>query len=247
MPSILNFEIKEPKHKVTGEDNPNFIYEDDVQAEDIPIPEATPDDFTDDETPPEVKQEIIEFVKKPDIVEEEIFSNAPVRKKGKATRSTSPKKTKRKPLSEETKAKRREALARGRETRMRNLAQKKKEKQDQQTATDLTRNQQRPKTPPPQIHSPAKPIDIPEPYSMIVKDTQMRQSITHEDIERSQMNTLLAYEKIRKQRKAEKKQVKQIEQEQQRIKQTIQQVSAPSWGSQRHRGKYGGLLQGMGL
>ena len=237
MPSILNFEIKEKKQEQ--------IYEEEEVA-DIPIPEATPEDFTDDEAEEaedavDLKQEIIDFVKKPEIVAEEIFSNAPVRKKGKPTRSTSPKKTKRKPMSEEHKAKRREALARGRETRMRNLAKK---KQEQQTEKELSLNK-RPQTPPP-APEPA-PAPEPETHTMIVKDTQMRQSITAEDIERSQMNTLLAYEKIRKQRKAEKKKVKQIEEEQKRIKQTIQQVSAPSWGSQRHRGKYGNMLKDMGL
>jgi len=245
MPSILNFEIKEKKQPE--------IYE----AEDIPIPEATPEDFTDDEEwdnpppPDDLKQEIIDFVKKPEIVEEEIFSNAPVRKKGKPTRSTSPKKTKRKPMSEEHKAKRREALARGRETRMRNLAKK---KQEQQTEKELSLNKRpptphkkQPQSPPPPPEPEPAPAPAPPPHTMIVKDTQMRQSITQEDIERSQMNTLLAYEKIRKQRKAEKKKVKQIEEEQKRIKQTIQQVSAPSWGTQRHRGKYGNMLKEMGL
>jgi len=244
MPSILNFEIKEKKQEQ--------IYEEEEVA-DIPIPEATPEDFTDDEAEAEavdLKQEIIDFVKKPEIVAEEIFSNAPVRKKGKPTRSTSPKKTKRKPMSEEDKAKRREALARGRETRMRNLAKK---KQEQQTEKELSLNKRPPtphKQPEPEVPAPAPepaPAPAPETHTMIVKDTQMRQSITQEDIERSQMNTLLAYEKIRKQRKAEKKKVKQIEEEQKRIKQTIQQVSAPSWGTQRHRGKYGNMLKEMGL
>ena len=245
MPSILNFEIKEPPHKETGEQNPNFIYDEDVA--DIPIPEATPEDFTDDEEPVDLKQEIIDFVKKPEIVAEEIFSNVPVRKKGKATRSTSPKKTKRKPMSEEDKAKRRESLARGRETRMRNLAKKKQE----QTAKELAINKVEPTpagayvTQSPLAQSPPPLEPEPEPQPQL----QMRQSITAEDIERSQMNTLMAYEKMRKQRKQEKKKVKQIEEQQKQIKQTIQQVSAsePSWGSQRHRGRYGGMLKDMGL
>ena len=237
MPSILNFEIKEKKQEE--------VYEESSVA-DIPIPEVNAEDFTDDEP------EIIDFVKKPEIVEEEIFSNAPVRKKkGQPTRSTSPKKTKRKPMSEEDKAKRREALARGRETRMRNLAAAKQKKQEQQTEKELALNK-RPQTPhKKQAQSPPPPEPEPEPepqpHTMIVKDTMMRQSITQEDIERSQMNTLMAYEKMRKQRKAEKKKVKQIEEQQKQIKQTIQQVSAPAWGSQRHRGRYGNMLRDMGL
>ena len=236
MPSILNFEIKDKKQEE--------VYEESSVA-DIPSPEVNAEDFTDDEPEPE----IIDFVKKPEIVEEEIFSNAPVRKKkGQPTRSTSPKKTKRKPMSEEDKAKRREALARGRETRMRNLAKK---KQEQQTAKELALNK-RPPTPhrkEPQS-PPPPPEPEPEPTAREpVREPQpmMRQSITQEDIERSQMNTLLAYEKIRKQRKAEKKKVKEIEEQQKQIKQTIQQVSAPAWGSQRHRGKYGNMLRDMGL
>jgi len=235
MPSILNFEIKEKKQEQ--------IYEEE-QVADIPIPEVTAEDFTDDEEAVDLKQEIIEFVKKPDIVAEEIFSNAPVKKRGKPTRSTSPKKTKRKPMSEEDKAKRREALARGRETRMRNLAKK---KQEQQTQKELSLNKQPVMVCPPVAGghtSDPEPAPAPAPAPAPV---QMRQSITAEDIERSQMNTLLAYEKMRKQRKEEKKKVKQIEEQQKQIKQTIQQVSAPSWGTQRHRGKYGGMLQSMGL
>ena len=231
MPSILNFEIKDKKQEE--------VYEESSVA-DIPIPEVNAEDFTDDEPEPE----IIDFVKKPEIVEEEIFSNAPVRKKkGQPTRSTSPKKTKRKPMSDEDKAKRREALARGRETRMRNLAKK---KQEQQTEKELSLNK---RPPTPHKKQPQSPPPPPEPEPERVREPQpmMRQSITQEDIERSQMNTLMAYEKMRKQRKAEKKKVKQIEEQQQQIKQTIQQVSAPAWGSQRHRGKYGGMLRDMGL
>ena len=232
MPSILNFEIKEKKQEQI------YDYGD---ISDIPIPEATPEDFTDDEAEEAVdlKQEILDFVKKPEIVAEEIFSNAPVRKRGKPTRSTSPQPTKRKPrkpLSEKDKEKRREALARGRETRMRNLAKK---KQEQQTEKELSLNKVEPE--PKMVCPPVAGGHTSDPA------VQIRQSITQEDIERSQMNTLLAYEKIRKQRKAEKKEVKQIEEQQRKIKQTIQQVSAPSWGTQRHRGKYGGMLQSMGL
>ena len=70
MPSILNFEIKDKKQEEVYEESESSVA-------DIPIPEVNAEDFTDDEPEPE----IIDFVKKPEIVEEEIFSNAPVRKK----------------------------------------------------------------------------------------------------------------------------------------------------------------------
>ena len=215
----------------------------------------------------------LDFVKKPPIVEEEIFAEVPPKKqRGKPTRSTSPKKTKRKQLSELDKEKRREALARGRETRARNLAKKKALARQQ---LDLEHEEQ-------EIQLENKQLDLELENQKLNKRTKKvkqvilqdssseeeiqyvkapkkkqirsppppsRSSITAEDVERAQLNTLLAYEKIRKDRKEEKKRVKAIEQEQQQIKQTINQVNNanPQWGRHRHAGKYGGLLQNMGL
>ena len=129
LPSLLNFNVIDPPREAeeeipidenTGEENPNFIYDEQPEAAEAKMEEE--------------EEQLIDFVKKPPIVEEDIFSNVPARKMGKPTRSTSPQKVKRsrKPLTEEAKEMRRVALAKGRETRARNLAKKKAMLQQQQ-------------------------------------------------------------------------------------------------------------------
>jgi len=260
LPSLLNFEIKPPPQKAemvveevdteTGEENPNFLYDEKDEVSEL---QETID---------------LEFVKKPEIVEDEIFADAPKKKPGKPTRSTTPKKRTRKPLSEEDKAKRRDALARGRETRARNLAKKKAllEQQDdletQEQELKLENKQLDLEIQNAKLNKKAKKVK-----KVIIQDsssseeeeiqyvkrpkkkaprspTPIRSSITAEDIERSQLNTLMAYEKMRKDRKAEKKRVKDIEQQQAQIKKTMNQVNN-QWG--RGAGKYSNMLSGMGL
>jgi len=270
LPSLLNFNITPPPHQrrqelaemvveevdeETGEENPNFIH-----------PQPTQEEETIDDLQDTID---LDFVKKPDIVENEIFADAPPRKMGRPTRSTSPQKVKRarKELSEENKQKRRDALARGRETRRQNLAKKKAlesesrqlEQQQQEMVLEdkhLDLEIQNAK-----LNKKAKKVK-----QVIIEDTSseeeqieyvkrpkkkaprsptsLRSSITAEDIERSQLNTLLAYEKMRKDRKEEKKRVKQIEDQQKQIKQTMSEVNS-AWG--RGAGKYQNMLAGMGL
>jgi len=221
----------------------------------------------------------LDFVKKPEIVEEDIFANAPPRKRGQPTRSTSPKKTQRrprKPLSDEDKEKRREALARGRATRMANLEKKRALKLKEESIIDAEK----------ELQLENKQLDLELQNARLNKKTKKVKKvmiadssseeeieyvkaprkkprsppptrdpplagggITAEDVERAQLNTLLAYEKIRKDRKAEKQRIKDIEKQQAQIKQTIQQVNhqQPAWGRHRGAGKYGNLLSGMGL
>ena len=266
LPSLLNFDIKPPVHnkpvemvveevdQETGEENPNFIHPEPSQEDQIDELQETID---------------LDFVKKPDIVENEIFADAPPRKMGRPTRSTSPKKVKRarKPLSEEDKQKRRDALARGRETRARNLAKKKaleaeaRQLDQQQQEMVLEDKHLDLEIQNAKLNKKAKKVK-----KVIIQDTSseeeeieyvkqpkkkaprsptpVRSSITAEDIERSQLNTLLAYERMRKDRKEEKKRVKQIEEQQKQIKQTMNQVNS-AWG--RGAGKYQNMLAGMGL
>ena len=262
LPSLLNFDIKPPPEKVsqmvieekeepvneeTGEENPNFIY-DTIEKDEVSEIQETID---------------LEFVKKPEIDEHEIFANKPPRKMGQPTRSTSPKKkVKRKPLSEADKEKRREALARGRETRARNLAKKKaleeqeEELQNEEKELELENKELDLEIANSRLNKKTKKVrqviiedSSSEEEIQYVKRSKKKkapqpQAITQEDIERSQINTLMAYEKMRKDRKAEKKRVKQIEEQQQQIKQTMKQVNS-AWG--RGAGKYSNMLQNMGL
>jgi len=257
-PSILNFSITPPPSSVATAP----LEEETFSEDEAPLPEPLPE-------PVAEEPELIEFVKKPEIVEDEIF--ATTRKKGQPTRSTSPKKTQRRPrkqLSEEDKEKRREALARGRATRMKNLAEKKRLEQErlnlqhqdaeldnESKALDLELKNAK-------LNKKAKKVkqvmiqDSSEEEIEYVKAPKKkphspppRESITAEDVERAQLNTLLAYEKMRKDRKAEKKRIKEIEQQQEQIKQTMKQVNhqQPAWGRHRGAGKYGNLLGQMGL
>ena len=268
LPSLLNFNIKPPPQRLapkmvveevdeeTGEENPNFIH-----------PQPTQEEETIDELQETID---LDFVKKPSIVENEIFADAPSRKMGRPTRSTSPQKVKRarKELSEENKQKRRDALARGRETRARNLAKKKaleaeaQQLDNQQQEMVLEDKHLDLEIQNAKLNKKAKKVK-----KVIIQDTSSeeeieeieyvkqklnpkkkapRSSITAEDIERSQLNTLLAYERMRKDRKDEKKRVKQIEDQQNKIKQTMDEVNS-QWGRHRGAGKYGNMLQSMGL
>jgi len=274
LPSLLNFDIKPPPQRVemanevaeevavaeeAEDEEPNFIH-----------PQPTQEDA--DRVIDDLQETIdLDFVKKPDIVENEIFADAPPRKMGRPTRSTSPKKVKRarKELSEEDKQKRRDALARGRETRRLNLAKKKaleaeaRQLDQQQQEMVLEDKQLDLEIQNAKLNKKAKKVK-----QVIIQDTSseeeqieyvkrpkkkaprsptpVRSSITAEDIERSQLNTLLAYEKMRKDRKEEKKRVKQIEEQQKQIKQTMSEVNN-QWGRHRGAGKYGNLLANMGL
>jgi len=271
LPSLLNFDIKPPVRnqrvemvveevaEEVADEEPNFIH-----------PQPTQEDA--DRVIDDLQETIdLDFVKKPDIVENEIFADAPPRKMGRPTRSTSPKKVKRarKELSEEDKQKRRDALARGRETRRLNLAKKKaleaeaRQLDQQQQEMVLEDKQLDLEIQNAKLNKKAKKVK-----QVIIQDTSseeeqieyvkrpkkkaprsptpVRSSITAEDIERSQLNTLLAYEKMRKDRKEEKKRVKQIEEQQKQIKQTMNEVNN-QWGRHRGAGKYGNLLANMGL
>ena len=276
-PSILNFKITPPNRPAPEEDfeappEDNIVYEE--------IDSLTPEPRSPRRPSPrpelidELEEMIdINLVKKPAIDEQEIFSDAPVRKRGQPTRSTTPKKVKRqarKPLSEEAKENRRLALERGRATRASNLAKKKQleaeardlentqlEMQNEEKALDLQVQNQK-------LNKKAKKVkkviiddSSSEEEIQYVKKSKVRHrspppsrsSITAEDIERAQINTLVAYEKLRKDRKAEKQRVKAIEKEQEQIRETMKQVnhSQPAWGRHRGAGKYGNLLNQMGL
>lgn len=273
-PSILNFSITPPpstQMPLEEEEEPHEEQGESVELihHELQVQEPQEPSLLD-----ELEEMIdLDFVKKPEIVEEEIFANAPPRKRGQPTRSTSPKKTQRrprKPLSEEDKEKRREALARGRATRMANLEKKRALKLKEESIIDAEK----------ELQLENKQLDLELQNARLNKKTKKvkkvmiadssseeeieyvkaprkkprsppptRESITAEDVERAQLNTLLAYEKIRKDRKAEKQRIKDIEKQQAQIKQTIQQVNhqQPAWGRHRGAGKYGNLLSGMGL
>ena len=73
---------------------------------------------------------------------------------------------------------------------------------------------------PEKVQEQAKPIDIPKP-----KPQPQNNFITREDLEKAQLNTLVAYEQMRKARKEEKKKKQQEEEYQEQVKQTIKKIN----------------------
>lgn len=282
MPSILNFKITPPpaQDSTSTEEDDTFLLHRDIDEEEEKIvyeeiDSITPEPRDDKDLIDEIEDMIdINLVKKPEIDRDEIFANAPPRKRGQPTRSTSPKKVTRKPrkpLSDEAKENRRKALEKGRATRAANLAEKRRLKNEQEELQNQSHEMD--------LESQALDLELKNAKlnkkakkvkQVIIDDSSSeeeiqyvkrpkkklpqspppsRSSITAEDIEQAQINTLLAYEKIRKDRKAEKLRIKKIEQEQSQIRETMKSVnhSQPAWGRHRGAGKYGNLLSGMGL
>ena len=183
--------------KSTGEDNPNFIYD-----EDIPL------DKDDDMMP--------EFIPKPKPEEKEIFQAIalPVGKPKKLTKSGRP----RKPMSQDHKDKL--ALAREKANAKKKYlqAERKKVKEVEAIKKEQEVNQPiaRPPTPQPAVVSEAVP---PPPQIKHV-------GITKDDLDKSQMETILKIEAMRKTRKAEKKKAKQIDDYN---KETINTIKKMNW------------------
>ncbi len=190
-------EIKETS---TGEVNPNFIYDDDLplEKESDPMPE---------------------FIPKPQPQEKEIFQavQLPVGKPKKLTKSGRP----RKPMSEEHKQKLAVAREKANAKKRYLQEQRKKAKQEEAIKKEQEVNQPIARPPTPQLANAVEPV-VPEAVPPQIKHV----GITKEDLDKSQMETILKIEAMRKSRKAEKKKAKQIEQYN---KETINTIKKMNW------------------
>ena len=189
----------EIKEKSTGEVNPNFIYDDDLplEKEDDPMPE---------------------FIPKPQPQEKEIFQavQLQVGKPKKLTKSGRP----RKPMSEEHKQKLAVAREKANAKKRYLQAERKKAKEGEAIKKEQEVNQPITRPPTPQLAN--EVAVVPEAVPPQIKHV----GITKDDLDKSQMETILKIEAMRKTRKAEKKKVKQIEQYN---KETINTIKKMNW------------------
>ena len=199
-----------------------------------PKPAPDPEMFED---PPEtLRKPIVRKVKEPDEIPEE---PVPTTKGGKR-KGYNKNGKKRKPMSEEHKAKlalaREKALEKKRylkqkraeekaeKEEMKALESKVETKRKTKKKQELMKELEEEEAPQPlQRTESAKPIDIPQTKSP--KPQLQNNFITREDLEKAQLSTLVAYEQMRKARKAEKKKKQQEEEYQQQVKQTIKKIN----------------------
>ena len=184
-----------------------------------PKPQPDPEMF--EEEPPEtLRKPVVRKVKEPD----EPVMEAPTTKGGKR-KGYNKNGKKRKPMSEEHKAKlalaREKALEKKRYLKQKRAEEKaekeemkaletkvetkRKTKKKQELIKELEDEED--KSEPLQRTQSTRPIDIPQTKSP--KPQPQQQFITREDLEKAQLSTLVAYEQMRKARKAEKKKKQQ--------------------------------------
>lgn len=175
-----SIEIKDPE---TGEENPNFIYEEE------PIEEAEP---------------IIKIEEKEEINRKELF-DVPVDEPKSCTK---PAKKPRKPMSAEHKAKLALAREKAMESRKAKAIERKKMKELENEEKELLKTQKvkRVQKLKEEVND-EKPVETTVPSKNPTKMT----GLTRKDLEEAQLEAIMKYEAIRKQRKEEKKQAKIIE------------------------------------
>ena len=182
-----NPQIKEVINTVTGEENPNFIYEE--QEEDL------------------IEDEPIKFEEKEEINAKELFDdyNPPA----KSCKKTCEKKP-RKPMSAEHKAKLAVAREKAMESRKSKAIERKKMKELENEEKELLKTQKvkRVQKLKEEVND-EKPVETTTP----TKTT----GLSKKDLEDAQLEAIMKYEAIRKQRKEEKKQAKIIEEGKQKM------------------------------
>tara|TARA_R110000772_G_scaffold27387_3_gene69722 strand:+ start:956 stop:1651 length:696 start_codon:yes stop_codon:yes gene_type:complete len=187
----------------TGEDNENFIYEEEADL----MPEIV--------------------AKIPQIKKEDIFL-----REGEKEVEPKPKKKKRPPMSDEHKAKLAEARVKALATRRKNSLEKKemkelekkKKQMEKQNLIDFVEGKTKKEVivkevdpEPPKIMKVKEPEPEPEPISK-------REYITKEELEESNLQAIMKYEALRKKRKEEKKVIEQREKEEDVVRQKIKRA-----------------------
>ena len=184
-----NPQIKEVINTVTGEENPNFIY--DEEEEDL------------------IEDELIKFEEKEEINAKELFDdyNPPAPRAGSCTK---PDKKPRKPMSAERKAKLAVAREKAMESRKSKAIERKKMKELDNEEKELLKTQKvkRVQKLKEEVND-EKPVETTTP----TKTT----GLSKKDLEDAQLEAIMKYEAIRKQRKEEKKQAKMIEEGKQKM------------------------------
>jgi len=170
--------------------------------------------------PDEVKEELMEQGIKPMVTEPKVSEPKPAQKK------------KRKPMSEEHKAKLALAREKAMVARKAKAEERKKMKELEKQEKELLKQQKVKK-----VQKLKKEVEEPEP-EMTQPTQKVSNSITRQDLEQAQYDAIVKYDTLRKQRKAEKRKV----QEQERQKQELINKLKPTQSGYRARDTSGRLL-----
>jgi len=252
LPSILKYDIVDEKPPQSELPEPEVATETGETIEQTPrdknpivnemledalpkfVPKPKPDDdmFEEDIVKPEPKKPTVKVVKEPEQV--------PVKKtRGGKVKGFNKNGTKRKPMSEEHKAKL--ALAREKAKAKREYLKKvrQEEKAEKDEINELEkkvatkRKQKKVKDlkeeldtlDPPEETVETKPVPAPKVSAPRPIPQPKNQYVTREDLEQAQLSTLVAYEKMRKARKEEKKKKQQEQQYQAEVMNTMKKIN----------------------
>tara|TARA_R110000737_G_scaffold273821_1_gene280648 strand:+ start:253 stop:957 length:705 start_codon:yes stop_codon:yes gene_type:complete len=207
---VFNFQ-EEDINPETEESNDNFIYSDE------------------EENGNQLKQ--LEIIEKPQIIKEDIFegdSPAPEPEPFKDTIKPVQvkEKKKRKPMSEEHKAKLKLAREKAYEVRKVNMIERKKMKEVDIEEKDLLKKQKIKRVK--KLKEEVESDNEVEPKKPLIMHTDRENHITKKDLEDAQLDAIIKYEAIRKERKKEKKQAEMVENERLKMLNTINKATGGS-------------------
>ena len=208
----LNFAPEEVIDETTGEENPNFIYE---EEEELSLPVSMP-----------------EVIERKEIVENDIFDNISTSLNGlnediiineeqptpptpAVPRAKPRKKTGRK-LSEEHAAKLALAREKALATRRANAEEKKRMKEIENKTKELKK-----KKAVKELEELKDEVDNEKPVKSTPATVQQNNIFTRQQLEDAQLEAIMKYETIRKARKEEKKKQQMIDQQKEQLKQKI--------------------------
>lgn len=213
------------------------MVKEEVEEQPFDKPEETREEAVEEEVSDEVMDSLIEQVKEVDETPPEpidnIFEDPPS-----LTKSGKPRK-KRKPLSEEHKAKLAQARIKATASRRRKAAEKKELKDMEKKEKELLKKQKLKKlnelekslgeTPSEiKVEKPVEEKPVVEKPVVVDKGPKPQQGLfSKADLDEAVFNGISAYEKVRKQRKSVKKQEEAKALEQQKVKQTLMNAITP--------------------
>jgi len=198
--------------EVTGEKNPNFIYDDFDEEKD-----KTQEEIEEQKNDIEVEDEAIPTAKskREGMDVNEIF-NMPTDTNVKLTKKGKPRK-KRPPMTEEHKEKLKAARVKAMEARKAKAQEKKDAKALEKEEKELLKKQKVKRVKQLKEEVEEEPI----------KETIKEQMFSKKDLEEAQLNAIMNYEKIRKSRKEQKKIDQEKNKEQEAIRNQIRRAVAP--------------------
>ena len=201
---LFNFQ-EDNIDEVTGEENPNFIYNDDEVEEDFESYE----------------DELIKIEEKEKPNENEIFENIPSAptpvKQESVTKEVKAKKP-RKPMSEEHKQKLALAREKAMKVRKENAEEKKKMKALDNEEKELLKKQRVKKVQ-------KLKEEVEEDEQLEDKPSKKINNLTKKDLEDAQLEAIMKYDAMRKERKAKKKQEQIIEEGKKKMLNNIQRAT----------------------